>query len=360
MNKILNTKFEAIELPLIKEVRGKDYIFFGENNLYPQKMLDLYNGSAIHHTAIEAITDGIIGNGIEIIGDDFLNRNGETFDEVFEKISLDYALFNGFSLNVIWNKEGNKIVELYHLPFNNVRSGKLNEDEKVDEYFYSPDWNNVRKNPPAVYKSFDPLDNKGENASQVYYCYSYSPGNDYYPLPEYVGGVNDIELDLRIAKFHNANISNGLAPSMFIKFRNGVPSPEAREEIYREIEATFTGEVNAGRFFLSFSDPGKEMEVTPIENANDSYYITLDERITSRILTAHKITSPLLLGIKTASGFSNNADEIEVSYAHFEGTVIRPKRKKILNNLKYIIKFMGYNINLIVIPNKIIVKNTEE
>ena len=60
---------------------------------------------------------------------------------------------------------------------------------------------------------------------------------------------------------------------MFVQFRNGVPSPEERREIYREIEDTFSGEDNAGRFFLAFSEPGKELQVTPIENANDDYYI---------------------------------------------------------------------------------------
>jgi hypothetical protein len=246
---------------------------------------------------------------------------------------------------------------MYHLPFNNVRSGKLNDDDKVTHYYYTTHWENVRKYPAHDYRSFDPLDNKGDNANQIYYCYNYAPGNDYYPLPHYVAGVNDIQLDGRISKFHNANISNGLAPSLFIQFRNGQPTPEARRDIYNEIDDTFSGEDNAGRFFLSFSDPGKELQVTPITATNDSYYITLEQRISSRILTAHRITSPLLLGIKDASGFSSNADEITVSYDHFEGTVIQPKRKKLLNTFGYILKLMGYNVTLTIIPNKILIKD---
>jgi len=359
IQKIINAKFEAIELPLIRESKSKEWILFGEQNLYPQKMIQLYQESAIHNTAVEVIAYNIFGQGIEVIGNNVINGLQETINDIFEKVSLDYTLFKGFSLNIIWSKDGTKIAEIYHLPFNNVRSGKMDEDDVVDTYFYSTDWADVRKSKPTSYKAFDPTDTKGENASQIMYYFTYTPGNDFYPLPDYVGAVNDIDLDARIAKFHNANISNGLAPSMFIKFRNGVPSPEARYELYKEIEQSFTGETNAGRFFLSFSEPGREMEVEPIQNTNDQYYITLDERITSRILTAHKITSPLLLGIKVSGdGFSSNADEIEVAYAHFEGTVITPKRRKILNQLKYILTFMGYNINLTVQPNKIIVKNT--
>jgi hypothetical protein len=196
----------------------------------------------------------IIGQGLDTIGSDIINLNQETLNDIYEKVAGDMVMFRGFSLNVIWNKEGTRVVELYHLPFNNVRSGKYNEEEEIDSYFYCPDWNAVRKVPPKPYKSFSQTDNKEENASQIYYYYVYSPGNEYYPLPEYVGAVNDIELDARISRFHNATISNGLAPSMFIKFRNGIPTPDERDSVYKEINNTFSGEQNAGRFFLSFSD----------------------------------------------------------------------------------------------------------
>jgi hypothetical protein len=354
---VVGQEFAALQLPLIRDVRGKEWIYYGEENLYPQVLIDLYNNSAMHHTCVQAIKDGIIGEGIEIIGDEVVNKHGETVDEVFEKISQDYVIFGGYAVNTVWNREGTKIVEMYHLPFNNVRSGKLDEEDNVTHYYYTNHWENVRKYPAHSYRAFDPLDNRGDNASQVYYCYNYAPGNDYYPLPDYVGGVNDIQLDGRISKFHNANISNGLSPSLFIQFRNGIPTPEARRDIYNEIQDTFAGEDKAGRFFLSFSDPGKEMQVTPITSANDQYYITLEERVSSRILTAHRITSPLLLGIKDASGFSNNADEIRVSYDHFEATVVQPKRKKVLTTYGYLLRFMGWNITLTIKPNRILIQD---
>lgn len=346
--------FEALDLPNVKEVRGKEYMYYGEKNLFPQQLIELYDSSAMHHTAIQAIKDGIIGDGIDIIGGEYINSKGETVDEVFEKIALDYAIYNGYSVNVVWNKEGTRIAEIYHLPFANIRSGKQNEEDEITEYFYSSDWANVRKYKPVAYRAYDATDNKGDNASQIYYCFNYTPGNDVYPLPAYVGALNDIELDSRVSRFHNANISNGLAPSMFVQFRNGIPTPEERRMIYNEIEDTFTGQDNAGRFFLAFSEPGKELEVTPIENANDDYYITLEERISSRILTAHRITSPLLLGIKDSAGFSSNADEIMIAYSHFMNTVVEPKRKKILSTYAYLLKQFGLNVTVEVRSKQII------
>jgi hypothetical protein len=142
---------------------------------------------------------------------------------------------------------------------------------------------------------------------------------------------------------------------MFVQFRNGIPNPEERRDIYREIEDTFSGEENAGRFFLAFSEPGKELQVTPIENANDDYYLTLEQRITSRILTAHRITSPLLLGIKDGAGFSSNSDEIITSYSHFMNTVVRPKQSKIIDTYGYILSLAGFNVKLEVEPVPMII-----
>ena len=355
---IKGSNFQAIELPDIREVRSKEYMYYGALNLFPQSLIELYDTSAIHHTCIDAITAGIVGDGIEIIGDEYVNQKGETIDEIFEKISLDYTLYQGYALNIIWNKERTKIAEMYHLPFGNVRSGKPNEEDEVEEYMYSADWSNLRKYPYQSYRAFDASDNKGDNASQIYYCYNYTPGNQVYPLPSYVAAMNDISLDAQVSRFHANNIANGLAPSMFVQFRNGTPSPEERRDVYKEIEKTFQGTENAGRFFLAFSEPGKELQVTPIDSANDDYYILLEERISSRILTAHRITSPLLLGIKDSTGFSSNAEEIKVAYAHFEGTVVEPKRKKIISGFGYMLRLAGYNVGIKIRPNKLV--NEEE
>ena len=351
---VVGSNFAAPALPVIKEVTNKDWVYYGEENLFPERLIRLYDSSAMHATCINAIKDGIFGEGIEMIGDEYINTKDETIDDIFEKITLDYALYNAYSINVVWNKEGSAIAEVYHLPFNNVRSGKMDEDDEIVEYFYSSHWDNLRKHPAVSYRAFDATDNKGDNASQIFYYYNYTPGNDFYPLPAYTAGLNDIELDAKVSRFQVNNISNGLAPSLFISFKNGIPTPEQRRDVYTEIESTFSGEENAGRFFLSFSDADTAPEVTPITAANDSYYLTLEERISSRILTAHRITSPALLGIKDSTGFSSVADEIIVAYAHFEGTVIEPKRKKIVTSFGYILKLSGFNVKIVVIPNKLV------
>ena len=338
--------FAAINLPIIREINSKDYVFFGLDNMYPVKLVELYNTSAMHKTAIDAKQAALIGEGIKMYGETVVNAKGETLNEVFAKLALDEWVFGARVLNVIWNRAGDRIAEIYHIPANKVRSGKLDEEDNINEYYYSSDWKQPRKFKPKAYRAFNMEDNKGDNASQILYIKTYNPETDYYGLPSYVSALNDIELDARISRFHNANISNGLAPSMAINFRNGIPTPDERQIIYREIEDTFAGENNAGRFFLLFSEPGREAEITPITSANDTYYTTLEERVSSRILTAHRITSPLLLGIRDGGGLGSNKDEIQVAYAHFFGTVIEPVQKKMLKDMQFVTTLMGFQMNL--------------
>lgn len=348
-------KLKSIEIPKFVEVRGRDWMSYGEDNLFPQKLIELKNSSAIHNTCIEATTDGVCGEGIEGVGEYIVNLQNESLNELYRKIALDYIIFNGFALNIIWNRAGDRIAEIYHLPFDKVRSGKLNEDDVVEEYFYSSNWNNTRKYTPKRYAAYNTTDNKGDNASQIYYFKTYHPGNDIYPLPSYIGALNDIQLDGRIAVYHNNNINNGMSPGLIITFPNGEPSEDEKRKIYNDLNDAFASEKNAGKVFLNFSE-GLELapKLETLTPPNDDYYIQLENRITSRVLTAHRISSPLLLGIReTGTGLGNNANEIEVAYTHFQSVVIQPKQKAINSSLEWILRSYGMNVDIEIIPTKL-------
>ena len=168
---------------------------------------------------------------------------------------------------------------------------------------------------------------------------------EYYPLPSYVGGLNDIEIDRQLSLFHAANLNNGLTPSMFISMRNGIPDKDTRDMLYREFQESYAGAGNAGRFFLTFSETADTApEITPLNLTNDQYYLTLEQRITSRVLTSHRISSPLLLGIREAggSGLGSNSQEILMAYSHFINTVIIPDQNILLKQVNKMFSYMGY------------------
>lgn len=341
------------------EYDGKPWVAWGIANLFPQRIVEMYNGSAVNHSCILARVDGIVGKGLYSENEGAQNKLAfanpyESWDEVFAKAALDYVLFGGFSLNVIWNRAGDKIAEVYHVDFSTIRSGKKNELDEITEYWYSTRWElyNARKKQyrPIRFPAFNPKETLGEDASQIFYYWDYQPGNEYYPLPSYVGALNDIEIDRKLSLFHAANLTNGLTPSMFISMRNGIPDKDSRDRIYREFQESYAGAGNAGRFFLTFSDTAETApEITPLNLTNDQYYLQLEQRISSRVLTGHRISSPLLLGIRDAggNGLGSNSQEVLMSYNHFINTVVKPDQKTIIKQLDKMMRYVGYpNANL--------------
>lgn len=334
--------------PSVYEDITKKYVMFGEDNLYPNYLLELYNGSSINNAVIKGVSAMIYGEGIDATDKQdndtktemylrlmaLINRGG---DNVLKNLAFDLKLFGMCYVNLIWNKPRTKIVDWSHMPSQYMRSGKQDSFGNITEYYYSADWSEIRKkeNRPRTFKAFSSEDRT--EASTVLCIKDYSPGNHYYSLPDYIGSTQYIQLDLEISKFHLSNITSGMFPSMAINFANGVPTQEERKMIERQVNAKFSGSGNAGKILITFND-GKDTspEIVPI-NANDNSdsYQFLSTETTRKVLTGHRVTSPLLFGVKgDGSGFGNNADELRDSYSLFNNTVIKPLQNTLLDGLK--------------------------
>ena len=353
-------------LPSFIERPGKKWVMYGADNLFPQFIAGLFNSSAMNRTCIQSKVDGVYGQGLKTTDESknyILNRanSTESFNDVFEKIDIDYVTFGGFALNVVWSNDGETIADIYHVDFSKIRSGLHNpETNEVHNYFYCHDWSMYKKLVVTEFPKFDPRKSL-EEPSQLLYFFDYEPGSLFYPVPTYAGSLNDIQIDVEVSKFHLNNLANSMNPGLFISFNNGIPDPEARQEIYDEVTMAFRGTENAGKAFIAFSEDQEHAPVvTPIPAANDTYYTTLETRITSRILTGHRITSPLLLGLyhEGGSGFSSNANEIAVSYEHFISTVIKPIQKSLLKTFNMLMSYTGNEgVELYIEPNKLVEAN---
>ena len=358
-----NTEISVIHLaefnlPEVTETANKDYIQFGTDNMYPQYLLELYNGSSINNAIIKGVSAMIYGEGLDATDKQDSDEHkeqwlrltsllGHSQKDLLKCLAFDLKLFGMCYVNTIWNKPRTKIVEMYHIPAQYIRSGKADGYGNVNEYYYSADWNNTRKHKPRTYKAFDEKDRT--SASQVLCIKDYSPGSHYYSLPDYQGSTSYIQLDMEIAQFHLSNIKSGMFPSMAVNFANGVPTREERRTIERQINAKFGGSGNAGKILITFND-GKDTapEIVPI-NANDNSdsYQFLSTETTRKVLTGHRVTSPLLFGVKgDGSGFGNNADELRDSYSLFNNTVIKPFQNTLLGGLQPIFDICDINLDL--------------
>ena len=352
MENILSINLESSTSPIVQEVRGRDYIEYGTDdwkNLYPQFLIDLYYNSSTHAAIINQTAEMIAGEDLICSDEDtnleayvklkkFLRHanSKESLHQVIKKIAFDFKLQGAYALNIIWNRERTEIAEVYHVPVERVRAGKPNELGKVDTYYVCADWSNVRGNKPMPVPAFNVKDRT--SPSQLLYTGSYSPNMDIYHTPDYLAANNWCLIDQRVAEFHLNNIQNGFSGSYFISFANGVPTQEERFQIEQSLTEKFTGASNSGKFILTFSDDKtRTPEITPITVSDqDKLFLSLQELLVQNILTGHRVTSPMLMGIKNDTGLGSNVDELNAASNFYLNTVVKSFQLHILDTLQTI------------------------
>jgi hypothetical protein len=337
--RIMTADFRAADVPQYQEViKNKPWVYYGEDNLFPNHILALYQYSALNRACVNAISYGVEGKNLLINGEinNSIMANGfETVYDVYKKAVLDRVLFGGFALNTILANDGG-IAEFYHTDFSRIRAGKVDEFDNVLEYYYSVEWKNTTKYKPVKLPTLD--FNNSEEPSQMVYFKRYFPGMSYYPAPDYLGGLTTIQLDVEIKNFHLNNTQNSMMPSVAVSFVNGVPSDEERDIIQRQLESKYASTNAAGKWFLFFSEsPETAPSITPIpNNASDGWYSNLYPQIEGTILVAHRISSPMILGIKT-EGQLGGRQEILDAYDLFLETVIKPIQEEVLKGFEKIL-----------------------
>ena len=361
MENIISINLSTTTAPIVTETRGKDWIDYGTEewaNLYPQFLIDLYYNSSTQAAIINATAELIAGEDLVIEDEEgreleavvklkkfFHSANSnETLNEVIKKVAFDFKLQGAFALNIVWSQDRTQIAEIYHIGVDKIRAEKPNELGKVEAYYVSTDWSNTRQNKPYRVPAFNTNDRTSPN--QILYTGIYSPNMNSYYTPDYVAGNNWALVDQRVAEFHLNNISNGFSGSFMISFANGVPTLEERQQIENSLAAKFTGADNAGKFVLTFSDDKtRTPEITAITPSDlDKQYVALQELLVQNILTAHRVTSPILMGIKSDTGLGNNADELNSAANFYLNTVVAPFQGHIIKTLRKIFTVNGMDM----------------
>tara|TARA_R110000737_G_scaffold2655_1_gene7324 strand:+ start:497 stop:2359 length:1863 start_codon:yes stop_codon:yes gene_type:complete len=336
--------------PEIKEVSGEDYIEYGADNNYFQYLIDRYNGSPTNNAAINGISQAIYGKGLNATDsskkpNEYAQMVSLFKKDVVRKLCYDLKLMGQCAIQVIYSKDRKSIAQLEHMPIETLRAEKCNDDGDIPAYYYFKDWANIKR-------SDDPLRIPAFGMSkeniEIYYIKPYKSGFYYYSPVDYQGGLQYAELEEEVSNYHLNNILNGLAPSMLINFNNGTPNQEERQLIEHKIAQKFSGTSNAGKFIIAFNDNKEsQAEITPVQlsDAHNQYQF-LSEESTKKIMVAHRIVSPMLLGIKDQSGLGNNAEEIKTASLLMDNTVIRPFQELLIDSFDIILSYNDIALNL--------------
>lgn len=346
----------SVDAPIIKTIHSKEWVMWGEQNTFPQYLLDLYhNRSITHKQIINRKVKMIAGNGIEQPLNpskeyiEFFNNinGGMNMDQMAMKISFDIVIFNGISLNPHWNVDNTSLTRLCYIPFDRARqdkNNKLNEDDGLPDYIWlSNNWCKIRDNEPEKYVTFN---QKWENdKSQIYYFTNIDQGIKFYPDVEYSPALNYIEAAWEIGNYHNSAIKNGFHAGFILNFGTGIPTEEEMDRAYENITEQFVGSSKANKFILAWSN-GKDGAPTllPIPTNNtDTKFLELNNLIRDNIFEAHEVVSPSIFGIQTP-GKLGSRDELIEALSIYQSSYIDGKQKIIEDILNKFAALSGVDI----------------
>jgi len=336
--------FAGTSLPVFKENKSKGYVTFGEDNLFPQKMIEFYNKSPKHNAIVTQKASYVAGDSYELFASDTLSeakafdklRNINAFEdyESFnQKISQDFELFDGYYIEVIWNRAKTEIAELYHLPFQNVRLGK-------DCAYYSEDWSNNREQ-VVEYPLFNPTTRENK---QVYAFKMYRAGQGKYPLPSYIGALKYIEIDIEISNYYLSNIKNGFFAQTVIQMFKGQPTPEEMRIAKRRFKKNYQGaeaEESGGLIIMYNEQNEKPAEITNLQPSDfDKQFQQLNDQVQEEIFVGHRVSIPVIFGISTPGALGQRNEIIE-GYELFQTSYVEPRQKAKDSSFNSIFQYMA-------------------
>jgi len=332
--------FHDNKLPVFKENKAKGFVTFGADNLYPDFLIELFNKSPKHNAIVSAKASYVAGIGTEVYGQNTTDiakiqnklksiNAYETYEELKAKVAYDAELFNGFAVEVIWNKAKTAPSEYYHIPFKDIRKGL------EGEYVYCADWTDSKAE-KIHYQPYNPITRESK---QLYYCQFYRPGQGEYPLPDYVGALKYIEVDTEISNYYLNSIKNGFTAQTHIQLFKGIPTPEEARATARRFKENYQGTDNAGGLIIQYNDPTeKESVINNLQPSDfDKQFDLLNKTVQQEIFVAHKVNSPMLFGVRVEGQLGGRSELIE-AYEMFHHAYIEPRQQKIDDTFAYLLE----------------------
>lgn len=372
-----NVDYTIPQLPCIVEKKNDPWVWYGEDNLYPLKIADLRAGSGIHNSILNIKSKMVNGDGFLINGAKTKEESDALYQGLPANVKADYDLFikntfncedlykikekncddlvtqGAFAIEIVYNMDFTKIVRTKYINVENLRTGKIDEDE-IESYWYSRNWEawtRYRKTEfkPVEIHAYDPEDK--ENLNQIIYVKLGK--NEYYGDIPYKGCLNWIMVDFKMGLYHLSSLDNGMNPGIWFKFFKVPSSDEHKQQILNDLKKTYQGAMQTNRMVVTFS-PSKEEapEIQPVQVTGlDKQLLNLSELCDRKVLTGHQWTSPLLAGI-SVSGQLGASQEIQTTYKILDNTYMQPYRnivdaayQKILDFNKTPIQLKTNNFN---------------
>ena len=332
------------ERPTITEERNRNWVSIGENNDYYQGLIDSYMDSTTNNAVINGIVNQIYGKGLDATDsaqkpEQYAQMRGLVKPHDLRNVCQDLKLLGEASFQITYN--GNKISAITHFPRETLRAEKMNDKGEIKNYFYSPDWTKVSRN--TKLKKFPVFGSGAQN--EIYIIKRYVTGFYYYSPADYNTAYSTLEKEIADYLINDAMCS--FSGTKIINFSNGIPDREKQLAIKNDIMSKLTGSYGE-KVIIAFNNNAESKTTIDDVSLTDApaHYEYLSEECSKKIMLTHRVTSPLLLGLSSANGFSSNADEIENASRLFNNVVIQPYQNLLIDSLDAILAVNDISLNL--------------
>jgi hypothetical protein len=333
--------------PKVIEDKRKDWVAYGDDNNYYQYLIDLFVNSTTNGAIINGISSMIYGKGIDALDSSSKPDQYAAMKSIFShscmrKVILDFKMLGEGSFQVL--RRDGKVVSAEHFPRQTLRAEKMNEEGKIEAYYYHPKWNEVKHNEkPKRIAAFGCGNGK---EPEIKIIKRYISGYDYYCPQDYE--TSYAELECEISDYLINDVKNGFSGTKVVNFNNGIPDVEAQIRVKNEVMNKLTGS-KGEKVIVAFNN-NQESKTTVDDLAlNDapSHYEYLSRECQNKLIIAHRVTSPLLLGMRTENnGLGSNADEIKTASLLFNNVTIRPYQDMICEAMDEILAVNDISLKL--------------
>lgn len=335
--------------PKISEDKNREWVEYGEDNDYYSYLIDLYTNSTTNNSIINGVTNMIYGKGLDALDssskpDEYAAMRSIFHDSCLRKIVLDLKLLGEASFQVLY-KNG-RVVRAEHFPRQTLRAEKCNENGEIEAYYYHPNWSKVkRSDKPQRIAAFGFGNGK---EPEIKIIKRYVSGYDYYCPVDYQGGLAYAELESEIADYLINDVQNGFSGTKVVNFNNGVPDREKQMQIKNDVMHKLTG-ARGEKVIIAFNNNAESKTTVDDIPLNDApqHYEYLSRECSNKLIVAHRVTSPLLLGIRTENnGLGSNADEIKTAALLFDNITVKPYQELICEHIDDILAVNGISLKL--------------
>ena len=349
MSNISIVNLSAYTSPVIQENKKNNYIEYGSDNNYFQYLIDRYLYSATNGAIITGVANMIYGKGLDALDsnkkpNEYAQMKSIIKDSDLRKIALERKLLGMAAMQVVVEKK--QVKQVLHFPMQTLRAEKCNDKGQIEAWYYHPDW--TKKKPSEDCKRIPAFGFGNGNEVEIYVIQPYVSGFDYYSPIDYSGSLPYALLEENIADYQINDVQNGFSGTKVINFNNGIPSEEMRDKMKRDVMGKLTG-ARGEKVIIAFNANAESkttVEDLPLNDA-PAHYEYLSKECFDKLIVGHRVTSPMLLGIRTGDGgLGNNADEIKTATLLFDNIVIKPYQLEIIDALDEILAINGISLKL--------------